>query len=89
MASKCLLFIAGLLAVVSSMELKNGAYEDLVIKVQENVPEKDCRNIIENLEVSFEFILLVSFDEMKRFAKGVDDWRTINSNLDIFKSKFS
>lgn len=73
MASKCLLFIAGLLAVVSSMELKNGAYEDLVIKVQENVPEKDCRNIIENLEVSFEFILLVSFDEMKRFAKGVDD----------------
>lgn len=46
------------------MELKNGAYENLVIKVQDNVPQERCTQILENIEVStniFKFSFLISF----------------------------
>lgn len=33
------------------LEMKNGAYEDLVIKVTEAVPVKDCRIVLDNLQV--------------------------------------
>lgn len=33
------------------MELKNGAYENLVVKIQDNVPQEKCTQILENLEV--------------------------------------
>ncbi|CAH0563965.1 unnamed protein product [Brassicogethes aeneus] len=38
------------LAFVATLELKNGAYDNLVIKLEETVPTEDCRNIISNLE---------------------------------------
>ncbi|XP_044252912.1 calcium-activated chloride channel regulator 4-like [Tribolium madens] len=45
-------FIFGLLFVVlgQGLELKNGAYEDFVIKITEGVPRKDCRIVLDNLE---------------------------------------
>lgn len=38
------------LTVCKGLELKNGAYEDLVIKVSDNVPQADCTTILANLE---------------------------------------
>lgn len=35
-----------------SLELKAGAYEDLVISVSDAVPAQNCKNILANLEVS-------------------------------------
>lgn len=35
-----------------SLQLKNGAYEDLVIGVTDSVPATDCKKLLENLEVS-------------------------------------
>lgn len=40
----------GLFESSESLELRNGAYEELVIKIADNVPETDCRKILENLE---------------------------------------
>jgi hypothetical protein len=34
------------------LELKNGAYEDFVVKITEGVPVKDCRIVLDNLEIS-------------------------------------
>ncbi|KAF7265700.1 hypothetical protein GWI33_020783 [Rhynchophorus ferrugineus] len=50
MASKTSVVFLCLLGFAYSLELKNGAYEELVIKIADNVPETDCRNILENLE---------------------------------------
>lgn len=47
-----LVFLSGLLAIGNGLELTNGAYEGLVIKVAENVPQDDCTKILKNLEVS-------------------------------------
>ncbi|KAG5876552.1 hypothetical protein JTB14_021458 [Gonioctena quinquepunctata] len=49
MNSKLIIF-ATLLIVSSGLKLKDGAYEDLVIKVSDNVPQKDCTTILQNLE---------------------------------------
>ncbi|EFA08980.2 calcium-activated chloride channel regulator 4 [Tribolium castaneum] len=42
----------GFLVVVlgQGLELKNGAYDDFVIKITEGVPRKDCRIVLDNLE---------------------------------------
>ncbi|CAG9830737.1 unnamed protein product [Diabrotica balteata] len=45
-----LLFIVAAFVACDGLELKNGAYEDLVIKVADNVPQNDCNNILTNLE---------------------------------------
>lgn len=50
MATK-LVIIASILVATNSLELKNGAYEDLVIKIADNVPQERCTQILENLEV--------------------------------------
>lgn len=47
---------------VQCMELRNGAYENLVVKIQENVPQDQCTQILENIEVSvvgFYFLLVI------------------------------
>lgn len=41
------------------MELKNGAYENLVVKIQDNVPHEKCTQILENLEVRKEKFLII------------------------------
>lgn len=46
------LTIAG---VVCALELKNGAYEGLVVKISDKVPQDNCGNIIENLQVSHKY----------------------------------
>lgn len=53
------LFVLLLLAVnalhisrVSGLELKNGAYEELVVTVSDSVPVTNCKAILTNLEVS-------------------------------------
>lgn len=61
----------GLLDVARSLELRNGAYEDLVIKIADNVPETDCRNILENLEVSFYAIFVFEVDAGKIARKFI------------------
>lgn len=50
MALKFVIF-AGVLAATKCLELKNGAYEGLVVKIADNVPQEKCTQIIENLEV--------------------------------------
>lgn len=47
-----IVWIWGLLNCVASLEMRDGAYDNLVIKIADNVPETDCRNILSNLEVS-------------------------------------
>lgn len=42
---------ATFLGITNCMELKNGAYENLVVKIQDNVPQEKCTLILENLEV--------------------------------------
>ena len=37
---------------IFGLELKNGAYNDLVISISESVPSNDCKSIIANLQVS-------------------------------------
>ncbi|XP_050298219.1 calcium-activated chloride channel regulator 4-like [Anthonomus grandis grandis] len=37
-------------SAASALELRNRAYENLVIKIADNVPEDDCKNILANLE---------------------------------------
>ncbi|KAL1497887.1 hypothetical protein ABEB36_008773 [Hypothenemus hampei] len=44
------LLLLGLFGRSIGLELINGAYEGLVIKIADNVPETDCKNILENLE---------------------------------------
>ncbi|XP_066158992.1 calcium-activated chloride channel regulator 4-like [Euwallacea fornicatus] len=44
------LVILGLLGTSENLELVDGGYENLVIKIADNVPETDCRNILQNLE---------------------------------------
>lgn len=51
MALKFIIYVM-VVGFVRSLVLKNGAYEDLVIKISETVPENDCANIIENLQVT-------------------------------------
>ena len=43
-----LLVLGGLCA---GLELRNGAYEDFVVRITEGVPVKDCRIVLDNLEV--------------------------------------
>lgn len=51
MTSAVVIF-ACLLVSGSCLKLKNGAYEDLVVKVADTVPLQECTKIVENLEVS-------------------------------------
>ncbi|CAG9817923.1 unnamed protein product [Phaedon cochleariae] len=53
MISGVLLF-AGLLTIGGSLELRNGAYEDLVVKISDNVPQRECTRILENLEATLD-----------------------------------
>ncbi|XP_030763099.1 calcium-activated chloride channel regulator 1-like [Sitophilus oryzae] len=48
--TSAIIFNLCLLSIVTCLDLKNGAYEELVIKIADNVPESDCRIILENLE---------------------------------------
>ncbi|XP_074040726.1 LOW QUALITY PROTEIN: calcium-activated chloride channel regulator 1 [Leptinotarsa decemlineata] len=50
MDTKLIIIFGIVLVVCSGLELKNGAYEDLVIKVADNVPQEDCTKILQNLE---------------------------------------
>lgn len=34
------------------LQLNQGAYEDLVIAIEDSVPAEDCQNIINNLKVT-------------------------------------
>ncbi|CAH1107269.1 unnamed protein product [Psylliodes chrysocephalus] len=43
-------FIVLLFGLCGALELRNGAYEDLVIKVSDNVPQNDCTMILNNIE---------------------------------------
>jgi hypothetical protein len=45
------LLVAVLGRTCCCLELKNGAYEDFVVKITEGVPVKDCRIVLDNLEV--------------------------------------
>lgn len=45
-------FIVLLFGLCGALELRNGAYEDLVIKVSDNVSQNDCTMILNNIEVS-------------------------------------
>ncbi|XP_019760320.1 calcium-activated chloride channel regulator 4 [Dendroctonus ponderosae] len=44
------LFIFGLLRATTCLEMRNGAYQDLVIKIADNVPQNECRKFLDNLE---------------------------------------
>lgn len=44
-------FLVVFLGFTCGLELKNGAYEDFVIRITEGVPRKDCRIVLDNLEV--------------------------------------
>lgn len=46
--------VFGLFFVLGAgLELRNGAYDDFVIQVNEGVPIKDCRIVLDNVEVRF------------------------------------
>lgn len=59
MALKQLITFVMVVGFVRSLVLKNGAYDDLVIKVSETVPENDCANIIDNLQVHNRFLYFI------------------------------
>ncbi|XP_060522647.1 calcium-activated chloride channel regulator 1-like isoform X2 [Cylas formicarius] len=44
------LSLIAVVVTVHGLQLNEGAYEDLVIKIADNVPDKDCRIVLENLE---------------------------------------
>lgn len=53
MAFKVLVVLLAVFAQFGlNLELKSGAYEDLVIAVGDGVPVEDCKTILANLEVS-------------------------------------
>lgn len=48
---------------VSGLELKNGAYEELVVTVSDSVPVTNCKAILTNLEVSDFFFCLSALQQ--------------------------
>lgn len=49
--SPCFVILSAL-AVTRGLHLTRGAYEDLVVKISDDIPRDRCREVITNLEVS-------------------------------------
>ena len=48
------LFVIGIIGVTQASKIKvtdDGGYEDIVIKIEDDVPEADCPNILRGIEV--------------------------------------
>lgn len=51
-----LFLVSTLLLSVRGLQLKQGAYEDLVVSISDNVPSGDCQTLLTNLKVSYCFM---------------------------------
>jgi hypothetical protein len=58
---KVLLMLASIIASSSSTTVKSGAYHNIVIEVEKDVPVDDCSNFLLSLEVRFFDIALLDF----------------------------
>lgn len=62
------MIFAILFGVTKCMELKNGAYENLVVKIQDNVPQEKCTQILENLEVRNDAVSFIKHFRMLKYS---------------------
>lgn len=37
----------------NALQFKNGAYEDLIFQIEDDVPFENCKEVLANLEVGF------------------------------------
>lgn len=51
-------------ATTKSAIVQNGAYHNVVVEIQRDVPHDDCVNFLSNLEVRYFFIWKVSYEDL-------------------------
>jgi hypothetical protein len=65
---KVLLMLASIIAGSSSTTVKSGAYHNIVIEVEKDVPVDDCSNFLLSLEVRFFDIALLDSTQTSIFC---------------------